>query len=148
MSLAVDETHGNDEGFTNPEGVEFGWARVGREGSDPFRGREVYSGRCPWVSPTANHVIPLRGTQPRPVPFKMSPSPKEAEQLAGVDDRNSPDSPGLEDAAPFLNYHKLVRLDAPHLLDRAVGPPYFNPLHFLCGSEAKMLPKVALRNIA
>jgi len=46
MSLAVGETHGNDEPrrFTNPEGVEFGLAP------------------SPWVSPTANDVVPLRGT--------------------------------------------------------------------------------------
>ena len=63
MSLAVGETHGNDvpQRIANPEGVEFGLAPVA--GFDPFGvDGNLLGGLYPWVSPTANDIVPLRGT--------------------------------------------------------------------------------------
>jgi len=66
MSLAVGETHGNGvpRRITNPAGVECDCRRVGGENVRLLRGRELYwlEGPDPWFSPTANDIVPLRGT--------------------------------------------------------------------------------------
>jgi hypothetical protein len=67
MSLAVGETHGLDITkylFANPEGVEFGFALSQSWQSSTPAGSIGMLWNVPGsrVSPTANVIVPLRGT--------------------------------------------------------------------------------------
>ena len=83
MSLAVGETHGNDapEELPARKGLNVVGRRVGREGVRPLRGRQAFCDRDPWVSPTANDIVPLRGTRqqgyglPYPLDFYRTTEP-------------------------------------------------------------------------
>ena len=63
MSLAVGETHGTNrpEELPTPKGLNR-VLRRGREEVRPFQGRGDSGTTVPWVSPTANDIVPLQGT--------------------------------------------------------------------------------------
>jgi hypothetical protein len=74
MSLAVGETHGkgvSDE-LPAPRGVECIGPRFDGEEHSTFSGSVtlLLEGPYPWVSPTANDSVPLRGTHE--CPFECS----------------------------------------------------------------------------